>query len=44
MSRTIPALALASALFLAGAWLLHRLWPAAREAWQEASVAAQAAP
>lgn len=33
----------ALALFLAGAWLLHRLYPTARDAWQEASVAAQGA-
>lgn len=31
------------AVFLAGAWLLRRLWPAARAAWQDASAAAQAA-
>ena len=33
---------IAAALLLAGAWLLRRAGPAAKEAWQEASVMAQA--
>ncbi len=34
--------ALALAVFLLGAWLVRRAWPAARAAWQEASVAPSA--